>query len=128
MGHHIVFGRKTYESVGKPLPGRTTVIITRNQNYSAEGCIVVPSVEQAIETARVSGETECFICGGAEIYRQSLQFAQKIYLTDVHATVDADTFFPQLVENKWKETSRLLFPADEKNQYSFTLRVLERKG
>src|ERR1700741_1047934 len=72
MGHHMIMGRKTYESIGKPLPGRTTVIITRDKNYRAEGCIVVHSLEEAIEKAKINGDTEAMITGGAEIYRQAI--------------------------------------------------------
>lgn len=126
MGHHIIFGRKTYESIGKPLPGRTTIIITRNIQYNAEGCIVVQTIEQAIDVARNAGEEECFICGGAEIYNQSLDVADKLYLTEVHADVHADTFFPQIGEQEWQTISKQDFPSDEKNQYDFTFRTLEK--
>lgn len=126
MGHYIIFGRKTYESIGKPLPGRTTIIITRNTDYTAEGCVIANDIHQALQIARTAGENECFICGGSEIYQQAIGLAHKIYLTDVHAKVQADTFFPHLVENEWKTISQQEFTADEKNQYNFTFRVLEQ--
>src|SRR5262245_66241867 len=93
MGHHIVMGRKTFESIGKPLPGRRTVIVTR-QSYSAEGCDVVHSIDEAIRLCVERTEPEVFICGGAEIYAATLRLTDRIYLTQVEAMVDADTFFP----------------------------------
>lgn len=126
MGHHIVFGRKTYESIGKPLPGRTTIIITRNADYHAEGCDTVQNVEEALALAQSRGESECCICGGAEIYALAFPFAQRLYLTQVHASVHADTFFPAFNEKEWQEESSEHFHADEKNQYDFSFRVLRR--
>ncbi|MBL7997240.1 MAG: dihydrofolate reductase [Candidatus Kapabacteria bacterium] len=125
-GHHILFGRKTYESIGKPLPNRTTIIITRSIGYTAAGCLVEHSVESAIELARERGETECFICGGAEIYALALPFATRIYATEVDATVNADTFFPAL-GNGWHETEKTYHHADEHNEYNMAFITLERQ-
>jgi dihydrofolate reductase len=124
MGHHIIVGRKTFESIGKPLPGRQIIIVTRNKNFRAEGCFVVNSVEEAIELARSKGESEVFVCGGAEIYAQSLDGADRLYLTLVDTEVSADTFFPEWNEDDWIEQESKNQPADAKNQYSFTFRVL----
>jgi len=94
MGHHIIVGRKTFESIGKPLPGRRTVVVTRNPSLSPEGCLIAGSVKEAIAVAQANGETEAFVIGGGDIYAQALDVADRIYLTQVHAEVDADSFFP----------------------------------
>nr|AIA15773.1 Dihydrofolate reductase [uncultured bacterium] len=126
MGHHLIVGRKTFESIGKPLPGRHTVVVTRNSNFKPEGCSVSHSVEDAIALARERGETEAFVIGGAEIYARALASADRIYLTEVHAEVDADVFFPEFDRADWVETQHIDHPAGEKNQYAFTFKVLER--
>jgi len=87
MGHHIIVGRKTYDSIGKPLPGRQMIIVTRNPGFRADGCLICHSVDEAIALARSRGESEIFICGGAEIYNQSLVLADRLYLTFVDAEV-----------------------------------------
>jgi dihydrofolate reductase len=127
MGHHIIVGRKTFESIGQPLPGRQIIIVTRKRGFHAEGCFVVYSVEDAIRLARSRGESEVFVCGGAEIYAQSLNIADRLYLTLIDAEVAADTFFPELNENEWDERESIYQPADEKNQYSFTFKFLIKK-
>ena len=126
MGHHLIVGRKTFESIGKPLPGRHTIIVTRNSNFNTEGCFVARSVEDAIALARDRGETEVFVIGGAEIYARALEAVDRIYLTEVHAEVDADTFFPEFDRSAWIETQQIYHSTDEKNQYSFMFKVLER--
>lgn len=127
MGHHIIVGRKTFESIGGPLPGRRMIIVTRDRNFKAEGCDVVHSVEYAIELARERGESEVFICGGAEIYSQSIGGADRMYLTYVDAEVAADAFFPEFDEREWSEQESFYEPADEKNQYPFTFKLMVRK-
>ncbi|MGE0131361.1 MAG: dihydrofolate reductase [Blastocatellales bacterium] len=127
MGHHIVVGRKTFESIGKPLPGRRMIIVTRDRTYKIEGCDVVHSVKEAIGMARGRGESEAFICGGAEIYAQTIGIADRMYLTFVDAEVSADVFFPGFDESAWVEKERLSYPADENNQYTFTFKLLTRK-
>ena len=126
MGHHIVVGRKTYESIGKPLPGRHTIVVTRNAGYRPEGCIAAHSLEDAIRVARERGETEAFVCGGAAIYAGALPNADRLYLTLVHASVEADVFFPEIDQQSWVEKESSSHPVDEKNQYPFTFKVLER--
>jgi dihydrofolate reductase len=128
MGHHIIVGRKTFESIGRPLPGRAMIIVTRDRSYKAEGCDVCHSIQEAIELARERGESEVFICGGAEIYAQSLGGADRMYLTFVDAEVAADTFFPEFDEREWSEQESVYQPADEKNQSSFTFKLLLRKN
>ena len=127
MGHHIVVGRKTFESIGKPLPGRETVIVTRNPEFEAEDCLITHSLTDALELARQRGETEAFICGGAELFNEALRFADRLYLTLIHATVEADRFFPEWEEDQWSEEQAEYVAADEKNQYASTFKVLTRK-
>ena len=93
-GHPIVVGRKTFESIGRPLPGRRNIVLTRQDDFQAEGCMVVHSLEAALEAA--AGSCEVFICGGAEVYRAALPHAQRIYLTIVHVTAEGDAFFPEI--------------------------------
>jgi dihydrofolate reductase len=128
MGHHIIVGRKTFESIGRPLPGRRMIIVTRDRNYKADGCDVSHSVEGAIELARERGESEVFICGGADIYAQSIGIVDRMYLTFVDAEVAADAFFPEFDQREWSERESFYQPADEKNQSSFTFKLLLRKN
>ncbi|MFA6924595.1 MAG: dihydrofolate reductase [Bacteroidales bacterium] len=123
MGHHIIMGRKTFESIGKPLPGRTSVIITKQKDYKVDGCITANSLEEALGIA--SNDTEVFIVGGAEIYRQSIDIADKIYFTKVYENFGGDVFFPEIDMNKWEISSKTDFLPDEKNkiQYSFIIFV-----
>jgi dihydrofolate reductase len=127
MGHHIIVGRKTFESIGKPLAGRRMIIVTRDAQYRVQGCATAHSIAEAIEMARSEGETELFICGGADIYAQTLRQAERIYLTRVHADCDADTFFPEFDRDEWIEESLEPHAADEKNEYPFTFSLLVRK-
>jgi len=124
-GHHVIMGRKTFESLGKPLPNRTTIIITRDKNYKVEGCLVVNSLSGAIEAA--NSDENPYILGGAEIYRQSMELADVLDLTFVHHTFEADVFFPEIDKTIWKETFRQDFAKDEKNKYNFSFVKLERK-
>ena len=126
MGHHIIVGRKTFESIGKPLPGRQTIVVTRNPDYKVEGCLIAGSVQEAIELAVERGENEAFIIGGADAYAQALDVADRVYLTEVHAEVEADTFFPKFDQSAWTEKESSYQPADEKNQHACTFRLLER--
>lgn len=116
-GHHIIMGRNTYESIGKPLPNRTTVIITRNKEYSAEGCVVVHSLEEAI---RVSNDTKAFIIGGAQIYQTAINLVDQLDITEVHENFEADAFFPDIDTSIWKESTRENCYADDKNKYHYS--------
>ena len=127
-GHHIIVGRKTFESIGRPLPGRRIIVVTRDGNFKADGCDVAHSVEDAINLARERGESELFICGGAEIYAQTIGVADRMYLTLVDSEVAADTFFPEFDERKWSERESFYQPADEKNQYPFTFKLMFRRS
>jgi dihydrofolate reductase len=127
MGHHIIVGRKTFESIGKPLPGRQMIIVTRDSGFKAAkaaSCDVCHSLPDALEIARSRGETEVFVCGGAEIYQQSIELAGRLYLTFVDAEVEADTFFPEFNQGDWVEQENTFHPADEKNQFPFTFKLL----
>lgn len=123
--HYIVMGRKTFESFPKPLPNRTHVIITRQKEFLAEGCIVVNSIEKAIEAC--SKEEEVFVIGGAEIYRQSIGFADKIELTRVHDTFKADAYFPEINLNQWELVFEEYHPKDEKHKVDFTFQTFLKK-
>jgi len=124
-GHFVIQGRKTYESFGKPLPNRTNVIITRDKNYKAEGCIVVNSLQEALDIA--INEKEVFIIGGGKIYEQAMSIADRIYLTKVHHSFEGDTFFPEINIKEWAEKSRQDYNPDEKNKYPFSIIILERR-
>lgn len=104
MGHHIVMGRKTYESLGRLLPGRTTVVVTRNSHYQVPGAIVVNSLEQALQAC--GDDPEIFLIGGAELYQQSLALAGRLYLTEIDADFEGDAYFPEFVAAHWRETAR----------------------
>jgi dihydrofolate reductase len=105
MGHHLIVGRKTYESIGNPLPGRTMIIVTHQKNYISAGCFVVHSVNTALQLAADRHETEVFIIGGGEIFNQSISLADKIYLTTIHTDAGADVFFPKLHDRDWNVIS-----------------------
>ncbi len=119
-GHHILMGRNTFESIGKPLPNRTTVIITRNKTYKAPGCIVVDSIEKAIDVAK--DDEHIFIIGGAQIYTQTIasNLVDQLDITKVHHAFDADVFFPEIDTTIWKEISKEDFKADERNNYDYS--------
>lgn len=119
-GHHIIMGRNTFESIGggRPLPNRTTVIITRQTDFTANGCLVAHSLEQAIELSKA--DDEIFICGGSQIYNLALEKADQMYLTHIHESFDGDTFFPEFNKDKWKLTEEETHQSDEKNKYSYT--------
>jgi len=103
-GHHIIMGRKTFESIGRPLPNRVSVIITRQQNYEVVGCVVVHSLQEALKVS--STDSEAFIIGGGEIYREAMEFADKLYLTHLHKKFHGDCFFPYFDESEWRVISR----------------------
>lgn len=104
MHHHIVMGRKTYDSIGKPLPGRSTIIVTRNVDYAIPGCIAVNSLDAALTVS--FGDEEVFFVGGAELYKQALPIAHRIYLTEIQRPFDGDAFFPEFDHQVWTETAR----------------------
>ena len=125
MGHHIVMGRKTYQSLNRLLPGRTTVIISRNSQYKIEGAINVSSIDNAI--AACGDDQEIFFIGGAEIFRDVLHRVDRIYLTLVDATLEGDAYFPPLDRATWNTTSTQSVPADGLNEYPHQFLILDRK-
>jgi len=125
MGAPIIMGRKTFESIGKPLPGRTSIIITKNSDFKADGCMVVHSLEKAIIAAK--GCDEAFIIGGEQIYRQAFDIADRIYLTRVFETFEGDSFFPVISSEHWQMTERKDNEADEKNKYRYSFITYMRK-
>jgi len=124
MGKPIVMGRKTYDSIGKALPGRQNIVITRRSDLIIAGCTVVTSVDAALQCTSESDEV--MIIGGAEIYRSALPHAQRIYLTQVHADIQGDAEFPQLSTNEWREVAREHHAADERHAHAYTFVTLER--
>ncbi|MFD1095018.1 dihydrofolate reductase [Salegentibacter chungangensis] len=124
-GHHIIMGRKTFESFPKLLPNRTHVVITRKKDYRPEGTIVVNSLEDALEISK--NDDQPFIIGGGEIYKMGMERSDKIELTRVHGTFDADTYFPEIDTNKWKVTAEEHHKKDENHDYAFTYLTYERK-
>ena len=124
MGAPIIMGRKTYESIGKPLPGRTSIIITQNRDFKADGCIVVHSLESALAEAK--GSAEAFIIGGEQIYRQAMAFADKIYVTRVHETFEGDSFFPETDPLTWQLIDRKDNIPDEKNMFHYSFLTFKR--
>jgi len=125
-GHHIVMGRKTFESVGKPLPNRTNIVVSSSINH-IEGCVVKQNLEEAIAFAKANNELELFITGGGSIYEQAFNLADKIYLTRIHHSFNADTFFTHFDKHDWQEIKNEFHAADEKNQYDFSFIVYQRK-
>jgi dihydrofolate reductase len=123
-GHAILMGRKTYESIGRPLPNRRNIVITR-QPIQLEGCEVVNSIDEAM--AICDGEEEVFVIGGAEIYKQTLERCHRIYLTRVNQHFEGDAYFPELNETQWVEISRSVHPADEKNPIGYSFIILEHR-
>ena len=131
MGKPIVMGRKTYESIGRPLPGRTNVVISRDPGYSAEGVRVVASLELALllatDIAEIDGVEELVVIGGEQIYREALPMAQRLYLTEVHADVEGDAMLPPIRWEEWREISRERHGASGGNPYDYSFVVFERR-
>jgi dihydrofolate reductase len=128
-GHPIIMGRKCFESIGRPLPNRTNIIVSRNPEFYIDKCILVHSVAAALSVAEEMGAEEAFIIGGGEIYIQGLPLSSKIYLTNIDINVPgADVFFPQIDMNDWDLISEDTHKKDAKNPYDYTFKVLERRA
>lgn len=131
MGKPILMGRKTFESIGKPLPGRANIVITRNKEWMAEGVKVSHSLDQAFEVAEaiseIDGQEELMIIGGDQIYKSCLECVDRIYLTQVHAQVEGDAWFPNIDWSQWKEVGREDFSAEGPNPYDYSFIVFDRK-
>jgi len=125
-GHHVIMGRKNYEAEKKPLPSRTNIVVTSKADYKAEGCIVVHSIKDGIDLARKNGETECFIIGGGEIYQESLEMTDQIYLTIIDTEMDGDVFFPELNFDQWKIVRQNEYGKDDRNPFDFTIYLFKR--
>jgi dihydrofolate reductase len=123
MGKPIVMGRKTYESIGKPLPGRENIVVTRDASYKAEGTTIIHSVDEVLSRKA----DEICVIGGTEIFKMFLPAADRLYITEIHETFEADTFFPELDEEQWEEVSRNAGTVDEKNKYPHDFVVYEKK-
>ena len=126
-GHHILMGRNTYESIGKPLPNRTTIIITRNENYFKDGCLIANSLEDAVVLAKE--DEQIFIIGGAQVYKYAMEnnMADTLDITLVHHEFEADVFFPEIDLNIWEEVAREDFKADEKNKFDYSFLRFQKK-
>lgn len=119
MGHCIIMGRKTYDSIGRALPGRTNIIVTRNQSLSMDGCVIVHSLEEAYNYALQMNETEAFVIGGAELIKQAISDCDKIYLTVIHSEIDGDTFL-EPISDEWEVETSEKHNSDEKNNYNYS--------
>ena len=124
MGHHIIMGRKTFESIGKPLPGRTSIVISKNTNLKIDGCIVVNSIKDAINISKA--DDEVFIIGGAEIYKQTLEIADKLYITRIYNDFNGDTYFPDLNIENWNQIKKDDFLPDEKNKFNYSFFIYKK--
>ena len=125
MGKPILMGRKTYESIGRPLPGRMNIVLTSDPAFTADGCTVVHSVEEALNAA--AGNDEVMVIGGASVYRHMLPIAQRLYMTLVHAQFEGDTHFPVIEPDEWREVERVDHPADERNAYHYSFVRYQRR-
>ena len=124
-GHPIIMGRKTYESIGKPLPNRTNIVISRKTDWFEEGILIVGSIKEAIKFAKKIDEN-IFIIGGGNIYKQTIDLADKLEVTLVKAELEADTFFPKIDAKIWKKTEEICHEKDEKNEYDFCFQTFEK--
>ncbi len=129
-GHHVIMGRKNYYAIPekwRPLPGRPNIVITRQPNLELTGVVVVNSIEEALDKVKNTNEEEAFIIGGGEIFKQSLDIADKIYFTDIKSEFDGDTYFPDVNPNVWEEVKRVPHPIDDKHSYAFDFVEYVRK-
>ncbi|PWN60510.1 dihydrofolate reductase [Chryseobacterium viscerum] len=124
-GHPIIMGRKTYESIGKPLPNRTNIVVSRKKNWFEEGILIVGSIKEALKFAKKIDE-EVFVIGGGNIYEQTMDLVDRLEVTLVKADLKADTFFPKINEKIWKKTAEICHEKDEKNTYDFCFQTFEK--
>lgn len=127
LHHHIIMGRKSFQSIGQPLPKRTNIVVTRDPFFVASNVLVARSIQEALTIADSNGEEEVFIIGGGQIYEQSMTYWDRLYLTVVDAEVEGDVYFPELKEEEWTLVSEEKYQADEKNDYDFRFLVYERR-
>jgi len=126
MGKPIIMGRKTFESIGRPLPGRTNIVLTRDEDYQADGIVLTGSLDKALDCAASEGVEEVMIIGGSNIYGQALNSSDRLYLTIVDGEFDGDAWFPAYDEDEWQEVERTHVAADEKNAYAHDFVIFER--
>ncbi len=126
IGHTVIMGKNTYISIGRPLPKRTNIVITRDPYFISSNCVVVHSITEALQYAHENGETEAFIIGGGQIFNQTLDLWDKLYLTEIEIELDGDIFFPDLDMNQWKLVSEDPHTKDEKNEYDYNFKIFER--
>ncbi|MDD0852914.1 dihydrofolate reductase [Halobacteriovorax sp. GB3] len=126
MGHHMLMGRKTFESIGKALPGRTSLVLSKTATFSDENLFTFDHIEKAIDFARERGESEFFIIGGAGVYASFFDLVDRLYLTDVHADVEGDAFFPKVDLSSWRLVQESFQVQDEKNSHPWTFKILEK--
>ena len=126
LNHHIIMGRKTFQSIGRPLPKRTNIILTRDAFFIASNCIVTHSLDHALNIAQDNGEEEVFIIGGGQIYEVAMPFLDKVYLTEVDTEVAGIVKFPELPTSEWREISSENHAPDEKNEYAYCFKIFER--
>ena len=124
-GHPIIMGRKTFESLGRPLPNRTNIVVTRDQNWSAENIEIETSLSKAIEAAQKIDQ-DIYIIGGGNIYKQAMEFADVLYITEVHHEFDGDTYYPEIDSDEWEEVEREDFKKDEKHPYAYSFVTYKR--
>jgi dihydrofolate reductase len=127
MGHPVIMGRKTYESIGRPLPGRENIILTRDENYTVDGCTVLHSVSDIKELEKQNND-ELFVIGGAEIFKETFTIANRLYITMIEEEFEGDTYFPNFDKNEWVLVSKEKGPRDEKNPYNYYFLVYEHKN
>jgi dihydrofolate reductase len=129
-GHHVIMGRKNYDSIPekfRPLPNRVNMVVTRQANFVAPGCLIFHDIKSAIEFAKQEKAEEIFIIGGAEIYKLGMPLANRLYLTEIHAEMEGDTYFPEFEKNDWMESSRVPHEKDERHAYAFDYVIYNRK-
>jgi dihydrofolate reductase len=126
MGRAVIMGRRTWDSIGRPLPGRTSIVLSRSATFAPQGAIVVPDLERALDAA--GAVDEAFVIGGAQVYALALPVARRLYLTLVHGDVAGDARFPKIDPQQWREIERSERPADERHAFAMTFSVLERAG
>lgn len=127
--HHVIMGRKNYESIPekfRPLPNRTNIVITRQKNYQAPGTRIVHALEDALAIAKENNEREAFIIGGGEIYKLGMTYTTRMYLTEIHAVIEGDAYFPSFIKDQWKEVSRQHHPSDDRHRYAFDFVIYEK--
>ena len=123
----VIMGRKTFESTGKPLPGRTNIVITRRKDWKADGVIAVNNMEEALKAAADTDAKEAFIIGGGEIFKDNITTVDKIYITRVHAFIEGDAYFPEIDPTQWKLVSNLDFSTDDRHKYAYSFQLWQRR-